>query len=93
MSAEPTSQTTLTPHNQQPLVTKTYPSEGELEQIIQKAAAAQEKWARVPLQQRIAIGRAFMVRLLRGLNYASVLDQSPLHRKSLGRCVMISRWN
>ncbi|KAH9939716.1 succinate semialdehyde dehydrogenase [Epithele typhae] len=57
---EPTSQTTLTPHNQQPLVTKTYPSEGELDQLIVKSAAAQEKWARVPLQQRIAIGRAFM---------------------------------
>ena len=55
------SQTTLIPHNQQPLVTRTYPSEGELDNLIQKAAAAQEKWARVPLQQRIAIGHAFMV--------------------------------
>ena len=60
---------------------------------FQKAAAAQEKWARVPLQQRIAIGRAFMVRGLRGLKYASVIDKSPPHRKSLGRCAMISRWN
>ena len=59
---EPTSQTTLIPHNQQPLVTKTYPNEVDLDKLIQNAAAAQEKWARVPLKQRIEIGRRFMVR-------------------------------
>nr|VWP00729.1 Peroxisome biosynthesis protein [Ganoderma boninense] len=58
--AGPASQTTLTPHNQQPLVTRTYPSLDHLDKSIQSAASAQEKWARVPLKQRIAIGRMFM---------------------------------
>ncbi|KAI0739470.1 succinate semialdehyde dehydrogenase [Daedaleopsis nitida] len=58
--AEPASQTTLIPHNQQPLVCRTYPSEKQLTKAIENAAAAQEKWARVPLQQRVAIGRRFM---------------------------------
>lgn len=58
-----TSQTTLIPHNQQPLVIRTYPSLNQLDKYIQNAAIAQEKWARVSLQQRIAIGRKFMVSL------------------------------
>ncbi|KAI8995221.1 NAD-aldehyde dehydrogenase [Trametes punicea] len=58
--ADPRSQTTIIPHNQQPLVIRSYPSESQLERSIQYAAAAQEKWARVPLSQRIAIGRRFM---------------------------------
>ncbi|KAI1787501.1 succinate semialdehyde dehydrogenase [Ganoderma leucocontextum] len=54
------SQTTLIPHNQQPLVIRTYPSLAQLDKCIQNAAVAQEKWGRVPLKQRIAIGRKFM---------------------------------
>ncbi|KZP10754.1 ALDH-like protein [Athelia psychrophila] len=54
------SQTTISPHNQQPLVTRTYPSEVALDDIIHKAAVAQKAWARVPLQERVAIGRKFM---------------------------------
>ena len=60
--ADPASQTTIIPHNQQPLVIRTYPSQSQLDKSIQHAAAAQEKWARVPLSQRITIGRRFMVR-------------------------------
>ncbi len=60
--SDPASQTTLIPHNQQPLVIRNYPSLAQLDKSIQNAAVAQEKWARVPLKQRIAIGRKFMVR-------------------------------
>ena len=40
--SEPASQTTLIPHNQQPLVCRTYPSEKQLSKAIENAAAAQE---------------------------------------------------
>ncbi len=56
------SQTTLVPHNQQPLVVRTYPLETQLNKTIERAAAAQEKWERTPLKQRIAIGHSFIVR-------------------------------
>jgi len=59
------SQTTITPHNQQPLVTRTYPSEPELNEIIVRASVAQRAWARVPLKDRLAIGTKFLVRTLR----------------------------
>jgi hypothetical protein len=58
---DPSSQTTITPHNQQPLVTRTYPSEEELDGVITRAALAQKAWARVPLKDRIAIGTKFLV--------------------------------
>ena len=67
---DPMSQTTLIPHNQQPLVIRTYPSDAQLEKSIQQAAAAQEKWARVPLKNRIAIGLKFKVR-----SYTSLRSQ------------------
>ncbi len=54
-------QTTITPHNQQPLVTRTYPSESQLDDIIKRAAVAQTAWARVPLKDRLAIGTKFLV--------------------------------
>ncbi|KAH9846020.1 NAD-aldehyde dehydrogenase [Lenzites betulinus] len=66
------SQTTLIPHNQQPLVIRTYPSASQLEKAVQNAAAAQEKWARVPLSQRIAIGRGFME------EFGNMRDEIPL---------------
>ncbi|GBE85744.1 Probable betaine aldehyde [Sparassis crispa] len=53
-------QTTISPHNQQPLVTRTYPSESELDSVIGRSAAAQKQWHHVPLKDRIAIGRRFM---------------------------------
>ncbi|KAI0695681.1 succinate semialdehyde dehydrogenase [Cerioporus squamosus] len=72
LDTDPTSQTTLIPHNQQPLVIRTYPSETQLERSIQYAAAAQEKWARVPLKQRIEIGRRFME------EFGKMRDEIPL---------------
>ncbi|OCH84860.1 aldehyde dehydrogenase [Obba rivulosa] len=56
----PETQTTISPHNQQPLVTRTYPSERDLDDAIRRSAVAQNEWARVPLQDRIAIGRKFI---------------------------------
>ncbi|KAI0304764.1 succinate semialdehyde dehydrogenase [Russula brevipes] len=54
------SQTTITPHNQQPLVTRTFPSEPELDGVIRRAAVAHQLWARVPLKGRLAIGAKFV---------------------------------
>jgi acyl-CoA reductase-like NAD-dependent aldehyde dehydrogenase len=59
------SQTTITPHNQQPLVTRNYPSQSELDDIIVRASVAQRAWARVPLNDRLAIGTKFLVCTLR----------------------------
>jgi acyl-CoA reductase-like NAD-dependent aldehyde dehydrogenase len=59
-----TSQTTITPHNQQPFVTRTYPSQLELDTAIRRASLAQNAWARVPLKDRIAIGTKFVVSYL-----------------------------
>lgn len=55
------SQTTITPHNQTPLVTRTYLSQSELSAIIKRASVAQNAWARVPLKDRLAIGTKFLV--------------------------------
>ena len=87
---DPMSQTTLIPHNQQPLVIRTYPSETQLSKSIERAAAAQEKWARVPLKQRIAVGRQFMVRCA---SYQKGGGAHRRYRRSLGRCAMRYRWN
>lgn len=57
---QPKSQTTIIPHSQKPLVTRIYPSQSELDVLIQNSVKAQKEWARVPLQQRIAVGRKFM---------------------------------
>ncbi|KIM87724.1 hypothetical protein PILCRDRAFT_258948 [Piloderma croceum F 1598] len=56
----PKYQTTISPHSQQPYVTRTYPSQPELDALIQKSAKAQKAWGRVPVQVRVAIGRKFM---------------------------------
>ena len=56
-----TFQTTITPHNQQPFVTRTYPSQSELETSITRSSLAQNAWARVPLKDRLAIGTKFVV--------------------------------
>jgi hypothetical protein len=55
-------QTTITPHNQQPFVTRSYPSESELNVIIETSAAAQKAWRTVSLQERIQIATRFIVR-------------------------------
>lgn len=53
-------QTTIIPHSQQPLVTRTYPSDAELDAVIQTAADAQKSWAKVSLKERIAVGYKFI---------------------------------
>ncbi|KAF9041356.1 succinate semialdehyde dehydrogenase [Panaeolus papilionaceus] len=53
-------QTTISPHNQKPLVTRTYPSEAELDKIIDTATKAQQSWSKVPLEERIAVGWKFI---------------------------------
>lgn len=59
-----TSQTTISPHNQQPYVTRTYPSQLELDTTIRRSSIAQNAWARVPLKDRLAIGTKFVVSYL-----------------------------
>ncbi|KAH9916443.1 Aldehyde/histidinol dehydrogenase [Fomitopsis serialis] len=59
MSA-PESQTTISPHTQHPLVTRTYPSQSALNNVIERSEVAQKQWARVPLKERIAIATKFM---------------------------------
>ncbi|THH18080.1 hypothetical protein EW146_g2840 [Bondarzewia mesenterica] len=58
--SSPTSQTTIVPHNQQPLVTRHYPSKNELDSVIVRVSEAQKAWSHVPLKQRIAIATRFM---------------------------------
>ncbi|KAL5480490.1 hypothetical protein ACEPAI_1760 [Sanghuangporus weigelae] len=53
-------QTTIVPHTQQPLITRTYPSESELDAIIKTAADAQKKWAKIPISRRVEIGYKFI---------------------------------
>ena len=55
-------QTTISPHNQQPLVSRSYPAQGELDVLIKKAREAQKAWSNLPLKERVAIGYRFMVR-------------------------------
>jgi hypothetical protein len=54
-------QTTITPHNQTPFVTRTYPSENELDHLIANAVTAQKAWSAVSVEDRVTIGRKFMV--------------------------------
>ena len=56
-----TVQTTLSPHNQQPLVSRAYPSREQIDGFIRNASVAQKVWAKVSLSDRIAIGRKFIV--------------------------------
>ena len=54
-------QTTITPHNQNPFVNRKYPSENELDQLITNAVIAQKTWSVVSVEDRVAIGKKFMV--------------------------------
>ncbi|KAI0791352.1 Aldehyde/histidinol dehydrogenase [Abortiporus biennis] len=62
MSFSTTEQTTISPHTQQPLAnsTRVYPSKDALGGIIKQSKEAQKGWAKVPLKERIAIGRKFI---------------------------------
>jgi acyl-CoA reductase-like NAD-dependent aldehyde dehydrogenase len=64
-----TSQTTIIPHTQKPLCTREYPSGAELDAAIERAHVAQDKWKRVPLEERIKIGYRFIVRALQPLHH------------------------
>ncbi|KAG6889642.1 hypothetical protein C0995_015757 [Termitomyces sp. Mi166 len=70
----PEIQTTITPHNQQPYVQRTYPTREELDVIINNAVEAQKKWVQVPLAERIAIGRKFIVHE----EFKAMKDEIPL---------------
>jgi acyl-CoA reductase-like NAD-dependent aldehyde dehydrogenase len=54
-------QTTITPHNQNPFVTRTYPSENELDKLIANAVIAQKAWSAVSVEDRVTVGKKFMV--------------------------------
>ena len=69
-----TMQTTITPHNQQPYVTRQYPSKEQVDISIAKAKAAQKAWSQVPLSERIEIGRKFMVRYY-ALRYFTLIQE------------------
>ncbi|KAF8840435.1 succinate semialdehyde dehydrogenase [Paxillus ammoniavirescens] len=72
-------QTTLTPHNQEPYVTRTYPDEPELDVKIQNAALAQADWKKRSLGERIEIGHNFVV----GLNPREFKTMGDVQLKSL----------
>lgn len=61
MAFSEVSQSTISPHSQQIYVVRAYPSKEDVEQTIAKSAAAQKAWSKVPLKDRIAIGRKFIV--------------------------------
>jgi acyl-CoA reductase-like NAD-dependent aldehyde dehydrogenase len=61
MAFSETEQTTISPHTQQPYVSRKYPTVADLDAALDSAAKAQKAWARVPLKERIAIGHKFMV--------------------------------
>ncbi|KAL5638943.1 hypothetical protein ACGC1H_003345 [Rhizoctonia solani] len=54
------SQTTITPHSQEPLVTYQYPSTTELDGLVERSAQAQKAWKNVPLEDRLKIGHKFV---------------------------------
>ncbi|KIJ67250.1 hypothetical protein HYDPIDRAFT_107992 [Hydnomerulius pinastri MD-312] len=56
------SQTTISPHSQKPydITTRIYPSEANLDQIIQNAALAQAAWKKKTVKERIDVGNKFV---------------------------------
>ena len=67
-------QTTITPHSQNPFVTRTYPSENELDNLISNAVIAQKAWSAVSVADRVAIGKKFMVNIKRPYLHLRVSD-------------------
>lgn len=61
LSFQKMSQTTLSPHTQAPLVTRQWPSEEELDAIVQTSANAQKQWQKVSLDERLKIADKFVV--------------------------------
>ena len=54
-------QITIAPHTLAPVVTRTYPSDAELDALVDGMYEAQKKWAAVSLEERIQIGWKFVV--------------------------------
>ena len=84
-------QTTITPHNQKPFVTRTYPSENELDNLIANAVIAQKAWSAVSVEDRVAIGKKFMVSDKISILKFRVSDTKK--RLNLGRWAMKSQWS
>jgi hypothetical protein len=85
-------QTTICPHTQKPLVSRTYPSQSDLDLAIQNAYNAQKVWRKVPLENRVDIGRKFIVRFYVSKCVQACLDRC-IHRMSSKRCLTISHLN
>jgi len=83
-------QTTIIPHSQEPYVTRVYPTEAEIDKHIENAVIAQKNWSRVPLEERITIGRKFMVNLIALSAKRTGLISS---RMSSRRCLKRYPWN
>lgn len=60
------SQTTITPHDQSSYVTRDL-SDKDTGSIVDKAVEAQRVWKKVEVNERIAIGRKFIVNILDSL--------------------------
>ncbi|CAE6439703.1 aldehyde dehydrogenase [Rhizoctonia solani AG-1 IB] len=56
----PSSQTTIIPHSQEPLVTHQYPSVSELDDLVLRSGKAQKAWKNVSLEDRLKIGQKFV---------------------------------
>lgn len=80
-------QVTVSPHSQLPYVSRTYPTEQDLDAVISRAHDAQKAWGRVPVVDRVAIGRRFMVSTVHTLTQIGSLFAS---RTNSGRCPMTS---
>ncbi|KAI0307926.1 succinate semialdehyde dehydrogenase [Multifurca ochricompacta] len=68
----PTSQITISPHNQKPLVTRIYPSQSQLDDVVKRSSVAQSAWARIPLKDRLTIGTRFVE------EFQKMCDEIPL---------------
>ncbi|KAF7323844.1 Succinate semialdehyde dehydrogenase [Mycena kentingensis (nom. inval.)] len=53
-------QTTISPHDGSTVTERQYPDSATVDDIIERAAAAQKQWAKVPLSDRIAIAQKFI---------------------------------
>jgi len=62
-------QTTISPYTQQPVCTRPLLSETELDTAINEAVKAQKSWRKVPLDERIAIAKKWLVCCLRNVNF------------------------
>jgi hypothetical protein len=57
-------QTTISPHNGQAYHVETYPVSSNLDHTLESAVQSQKEWIKTTLDDRIAKGRKFIVRVL-----------------------------